>query len=62
MRKLTFIFALLSLIAFGIAVYQFVDSRMFDSTLSIIYGVCFVTGAWYNRRQVKKRDNVKIIY
>jgi len=41
-------------VAFAIAIYQFTDNRPGDGSLSLLFGLAFLIGALYNRRQRKK--------
>ncbi|MCB0530800.1 MAG: hypothetical protein H6574_10890 [Lewinellaceae bacterium] len=46
MKKVEILLPVFGLLSAGIAVYQFIDGRMWDSFLSVLFSVVFFAGGW----------------
>ena len=54
MKILTYILVLFTLSAIAIAIYQFTDNRAGDGSLSLLFGLVFMSGTLYRCKRTKK--------
>ena len=56
-RRLSILMYVLSAIALGIAVYQFIGARLAECALSVVFVLVFLIGAIGNQRVAQRNSN-----
>jgi len=56
MDKMAVLLIVFGVVSLAIAIYQFIDDRLFYGMLSVVYSLVFFVGGRYNLRKEQRHD------